>query len=199
MSAVNRCGHIQFMQQWRACVCGGADMSDSEEVDTILEADVKKVTDSIVLFSDTKQAAPTKEKIDLAYPCKTWIFPPYPRTVYCTLGLKDKSGRLIDPVVRLCQTGEGVGVAYLTFHLNCNSRRSTVNTVPAWWFEIKLWDVYGSYVRAIYLGSWSHTCRSRLVELKENFSWVPGAINPVINAHTGQLRWYYPQKVHECP
>jgi hypothetical protein len=124
-----------------------------------------------------------------ALPEKTFYFSDFPRQVYCTLsGIR----------VRLIQTGEGRGIAYLTFTQTCNSRRSDVASGADWTFNAALYDVRNAFIRNIYLGAWNHRCGKQLVELREDFSWVIGSINPVINVQRVNLSWRFLQRVHNC-
>jgi hypothetical protein len=124
-----------------------------------------------------------------ALPEKMFYFNDFPRQVYCTLsGIR----------LRLIQTGEGRGVAYLTFTQTCGSRRSDVASGPDWTFDINLYDIQNAFIRNIQLGSWNHRCGKQLVELRADFSWVQGAINPVINAQRVNLSWRFLQRVHNC-
>jgi hypothetical protein len=124
-----------------------------------------------------------------ALPEKTFYFSDFPRKVYCTVsGIR----------LRLIQTGEGRGIAYFTFTQTCNSRRSDVAKGPDWTFSVALYDIQNAYIRNIHLGSWSHRCGKHLVELRADFSWVLGSINPVINVQRVNLNWQFLQRVHNC-
>ena len=147
-----------------------ADIMRSSEIDSLKEEEAAAA-----------EAAPLPEK--------TFYFSDFPRQVYCTLsGIR----------VRLIQTGEGIGIAYLTFTQSCNSRRSDVASGPDWTFEVKLYDVQNAFIRTVQLGSWNHRCGKQLVELRADFIWVPGSINPVRNAVRANLNWRFLQRVHNC-
>jgi hypothetical protein len=178
----------------KAMAKGGTD-----EIDTIFEADegkpaanaaeqVKSLSAEISLGS---QLESSKSELNeaAALPEKTFFFSDFPRQVYCTLsGIR----------LRLIQTGEGRGIAYLTFTQACGSRRSDVANGPDWLFNSTLYDGHNATIRDIYLGAWNHVCGNRLVELRADFSWVIGSINPVINAQRVNLNWRFLQRVHNC-
>ncbi|HXG79394.1 MAG TPA: hypothetical protein VNJ31_08675 [Methyloceanibacter sp.] len=169
------------------------------EIDTILEASeskaaagpaaqLKSLGAEISLASEIES---TKGEVSeaAALPEKMFFFNDYPRKVYCTVsGIR----------LRLIQTGEGRGIAYLTFTQTCNSRRSTVAKGPDWTFSVGLYDSQNAFIRNIHLGYWNHRCGKHLVELREDFSWVLGSINPVINAYRANLNWQFLQRVHNC-
>ena len=173
--------------------------SASEEIDTIFEEAegkaaantaerVKSLSADISLDSELES---NKAEVSEAavLPEKTFYFSDFPRQVYCTLsGIR----------VRLIQTGEGRGIAYLTFTQTCNSRRSDVASGADWAFNSTLYDVQNAKIRDIFLGTWNHRCGKHLVELRADFSWVDGSINPVINAQRMNLNWRFLQRVHNC-
>lgn len=173
--------------------------SASDEIDTIFEAgegktaanapeQVKSLAAEISLGSELESSKAELSEA-AALPEKTFYFPDFPRKVYCTLsGIR----------LRLIQTGEGRGIAYFTFTQTCNSRRSDVATGPDWLFNSTLYDIQNAKVRDLYLGSWNHRCKKHLVELREDFSWVIGSINPVINTERVNLNWRFLQRVHNC-
>ena len=90
--------------------------------------------------------------------------------------------------MRLIQTGEERGIAYLTFTQTCNSRRSEVASGAYWTFDVDLYDGQNAFLRNIYLGSWNHKCGKHFVELRADFSWVLGSINPVIYVQRVNLK-----------
>jgi hypothetical protein len=170
-----------------------------DEVDTIFEVtegktaanaseQVRALSAEISLGSELECSKAELNEAALL-PEKTFYFPDFARKVYCTVsGIR----------LRLIQTGEGRGIAYLTFTQTCNSRRSEVASGADWTFDCWLYDVQGATIRNIYLGAWNHRCGKHLVELRADFSWVVGSINPVINAARGNLNWRYLQRVHNC-
>ncbi len=152
----------------------------SDEIDTIFEAaegkaaanaaeQVKSLSADISLGSELESSKAELSEA-AALPEKTFYFSDFPRQVYCTLsGIR----------LRLVQTGEGSGIAYFTFTQTCNSRRSDVATGPDWLFNSTLYDGQNAKIRDIYLGAWNHRCGKHFVELRSDFSWVQGSINPV--------------------
>jgi hypothetical protein len=92
--------------------------------------------------------------------------------------------------LRLIQTGEGRGIAYFTFTQTCNSRRSDVAKGTDWAFEGDLYDAQNAFIRNVYPGAWNHRCGKHLVELRADFNWVVGSINPVMNAQRANLKWF---------
>ena len=103
-----------------------------------------------------------------------------------------------DTRLRLIQTGEGRGIAYVTFTQTCGSRRSDVAKGADWTFDVDLSTASGAFIRNIYLGAWEHRCGAQLVELRADFSCVQGSINPVVNAQRANLKWRFLQRVHNC-
>ncbi len=69
---------------------------------------------------------------------------------------------------------------------------------PDWGFSVALYNIQNAFIRNIHLGYWSHRCGKHLVELRADFNWVLGSINPVINAQRANLNWQYLQRVHNC-
>jgi hypothetical protein len=124
-----------------------------------------------------------------AFPEKTFFFSDFSRQVYCSVSLVK---------LRLVQTGEGRGIAYFTFTQTCGSRRSDVASGPDWTFDVALYDANNAFIRNLSLGSWNHRCGKQLVELRADFSWVTGSINPVINVQRVNLSWRFLQRVHNC-
>jgi hypothetical protein len=171
----------------------------TDEIDTIFEAtngraaanaaeQVKSLSADISLGSEL-ESSKSEANEAAVLPEKTFLFSDFPRQVYCTLsGIR----------LRLVQTGEGRGIAYFTFTQSCGSRRSDVASGPDWLFNSTLYDGHNATIRDISLGAWNHFCGSRLVELRADFSWVTGAINPVINAQRVNLNWRFLQRVHNC-
>lgn len=171
----------------------------SDEIDTIFEAtegkaaanaaeQMKSLSANISLGSELESSkSELSEKT--AFPEKTFYFSNFARQVYCTLS---------DVRLRLIQTGEGRGIAYFTFTQTCGSRRSDVATGPDWTFDTTLYDPKNALIRTISLGSWNHRCGKQLVELRADFSWVEGSINPVIYAARVNLSWRFLQRVHNC-
>jgi hypothetical protein len=171
----------------------------SDEIDTILEATEGKLAanaaDQVTSLSADISLGSELEssKAELAeaaaLPEKAFYFSDFPRQVYCTLsGIR----------LRLIQTGEGSGIAYFTFTQTCNSRRSDVATGPDWVFTCTLYDGQNAKLRDIYLGAWNHGCGKHFVELRADFSWVLGSINPVIYVQRVNLNWRFLQRVHNC-
>ncbi|MGZ8417358.1 MAG: hypothetical protein ACXWVQ_10325 [Methyloceanibacter sp.] len=171
----------------------------SDEIDTIFEAtegkaaanaaeQVKSLSADISLGSELESSKAELSEA-AALPEKTFPFSDFPRQVYCTLS------RIR---LRLVQTGEGSGIAYFTFTQTCNSRRSDVATGPDWLFNSTLYDGQNAKIRDIYLGAWNHRCGKHFVELRSDFSWVQGSINPVIYVQRVTLNWRFLQRVHNC-
>jgi len=171
----------------------------SDEIDTIFEATegkaaanaadrVKSRSADISLGSELESSKAEVVEATVL-PEKTFSFPNFARQVYCTLsGIR----------LRLIQTGEGSGIAYFTFTQTCNSRRSDVATGPDWVFTSTLYDGQNAKIRDIYLGAWNHRCGKHLVELRSDFSWVLGSLNPVIYVQRVNLSWRFLQRVHNC-
>jgi hypothetical protein len=171
----------------------------SDEIDTMFEAEegklaanateqVKSISADVALGS-MLESSKAELSETAALPEKIFYFAAFPRRVYCT----------VDNIrVRLVQTGEGRGIAYLTFTQTCGSQRSTVAHGADWAFDLNLYDGQNAFLRNIFLGTWDHRCGKHLVELRADFSWVVGSINPVINAQRGVLSWRALQRVHNC-
>ena len=171
----------------------------SDEIDTIFEAaegtaaadpteQLRSLSAGISLGSELDSSKAELSEA-AAFPEKTFYFSDFARQVYCTLsGVR----------LRLIQTGEGRGIAYFTFTQTCNSSRSDVATGPDWTFDTALYDAQNASIRNISLGSWNHRCGKQLVELRADFSWVLGSINPVIYAQRVNLNWRFLQRVHNC-
>lgn len=141
------------------------------------------ITSSIESRSVDESAAPT-------YARKTFRFDEaFPRLAYCDL---------TEVSVFLIQTAEGAGSAYLTLTQECQSRRSDVISGWDWHFHIDLRTQNDAFIRSVFLGTWNHVCGKKLVELKEDFTWVVGSINPVENAAKATLHWQAKQRVHNC-
>jgi hypothetical protein len=133
----------------------------SDEIDTICEvtegtvaakaADrVKSLSADISLGSEL-ESSKTELNEAAVLPEKTFYFSDFPRQVYCTLsGIR----------LRLIQTGEGRGIAYLTFTQSCGSRRSDVASGPDWLFNSTLYDGHKATIRDIYFGAWNHVRES---------------------------------------
>ncbi|MGE3992657.1 hypothetical protein [Pseudorhodoplanes sp.] len=180
-------------------------MARSGEIDTLFEGDDGKKIDiaeglksAAVRLSVSIEAKVEKieepkkaEGLVVAYPSKLLYFGTLTRQVYCTLS---------NVSVNLFQTGEGVGIAYLTFTQNCGSSRSDVlpGNMWDWSFDINLYATGGAYIRNIALGTWDHQCGNRLVELRADFTWVKGSLNPVINTVDATLWWHFRTRVHGC-
>lgn len=171
----------------------------SGEIDTIFEAAegvaaadsterLRSLSAGISLGSELESSKAELSEA-AAFPEKTFYFSDFPRQVYCTLS---------DVKLRLVQTGEGKGIAYLTFTQTCGSQRSDVASGPDWTFDTALYDPQNAFIRNISLGSWNHRCGKQLVELRADFSWVSGSINPVIYAKRVNLSWRFLQRVHNC-
>ena len=171
----------------------------SDEIDTILETtegkaaanpmEQLKSVSADILLSNGLDSSKAEVNESAAFPEQTFYFSDFPRKVYCTVsGIR----------VRLIQTGEGTGIAYLTFTQTCGSQRSTVASGADWTFNVALRDAQNANIRSIYLGTWNHRCGKHLVELRADFSWVSGAINPVINARSATINWTHLQRVKNC-
>jgi hypothetical protein len=111
----------------------------TDEINTIFEAnegkpaanaaEVKSLSADISLGSEL-ESSKSELNETAVLPEKTFFFSDFPRQVYCTLsGIR----------VRLIQTGEGRGIAYLTFTQSCGSRRSDVASGPDWLFNSTLY------------------------------------------------------------
>jgi hypothetical protein len=171
----------------------------SDEIDTIFEStegkpaanaadQVTSLSADISLGSELESSKGELSET-AALPEKTFYFSDFPRQVYCTLsGIR----------LRLIQTGEGRGIAYFTFTQTCNSRRSDVATGLDWVFNSTLYDGQNAKLRDVYLGAWSHRCGKHFVELRADFSWVLGSINPIIYVQRVNLNWRFLQRVHNC-
>lgn len=173
--------------------------SQPEEIDTIFEAEegvaarnpaqqLQTLGAEISLGNELESSTMEVSQV-AALPEKSFYFNDFPRKVYCTLSRIS---------LRLIQTGEGRGIAYLTFTQSCNSRRSDVAKGADWTFSVALYDIQNAFIRNIHLGYWNHRCGKHLVELRADFSWVLGSINPVIHAQRANLNWQYLQRVHNC-
>jgi hypothetical protein len=171
----------------------------SDEIDTMFEAEEGKIAanaaDQVksisadIAIGGMLESSKSELSETAILPEKIFYFPAFPRRVYCT----------VDNIrVRLLQTGEGRGIAYLTFTQTCGSRRSTVAKGADWSFTLNLYDVRNAFIRSIFLGTWDHRCGKHLVELRADFGWVVGSINPVINADHAVLNWTALQRVHNC-
>jgi hypothetical protein len=169
-------------------------------IDTIFGDDQDKTTDSeklasakafavrLALHDDAETSTYTINKT-AAFTSKRWTGFSYPRYVYCVLS---------DVELELTQTGEGTGYSYLKFTQDCNSRRGDDVRGADWDFTVALKDHGGAYIRSMNLGTWNHACGKRLIELKEDFTWVLGSINPIVFAETAILTWTFKQEVSPC-
>lgn len=163
------------------------------EIDTALQPEGKGIGDfpaellpfteiSISLKTDNDQPNKATEK--------TFYFGDFSNIGY---------GELVRISLRLVQTGEGIGLAYLTFTQQMRCRRSDVVEGADLSFMFRCFDSHNAYIRDIHCGTWNRRCGVHLVELKEYFTWVVGSINPVENAARGVLTCTYKQRVHNCP
>jgi hypothetical protein len=107
-------------------------------------------------------------------------------------------GELVRIALRLVQTADGMGFAYLSFTQQMRCRRSDVVTGPDLLFSAKLTDSHGAYIRDLSLGAWDRRCGEQFVELRESFSWIHGSINPVQFAASVYLNCIYKVRVHHC-
>ena len=74
------------------------------------------------------ESTKTEVSEEAALPEKTFVFSDFPAKTLSGIRL------------RLTQTGEGKGIAYLTFTQTCGSRGSDVASGPDWVFDVNLSD-----------------------------------------------------------
>lgn len=169
-------------------------MADAE-LDSVFDdakeiPELKKKFGTILSITRSIKSISAEDKTtDPRLPTNVFYFDRFDRDVYCDV---------TSVWVQLIQTGEGTGYGYLTFDQACDSRRSDEIDGWDWHFVIDLYTANNFYIRSIFLGNWSHVCGKKFVELKEDFTWQIGSINPVVNAKKATLHWQHKTRVHNC-
>src|SRR5262245_61973318 len=120
--------------------------STDREIDTALEPEGKNkgsFPEEFLPFTELSVALNTDNDQPNKATEKTFYFPDFQSIGY---------GELVRISLRLIQTGEGVGLAYLTFTQVMRCRRSDVVSGADLSFSFRCFDSHGAYIRDIFCG-----------------------------------------------
>ena len=118
----------------------------------------------------------------------TFTFKPYPRIVYCSLS---------SLVLTIWQSRDYEGTYKFTFNQDCNSRKGDRVKGVDWSFSVDLKSESDNFLAWISLGSWSHDCGKRGIDLSGNWHYDKTPNIPA-NARKATLHWWHANEVSGC-